>query len=632
MNADSSHLMPGHFVTGAGVPGPATRVTKTKTLVNVAGVYSVSLTGTAPVPAVGQSVYGPGVAYGAKVEAGTSQDTLVMTMPTFDEIPAGTTLTFGTTVEAYTAKAGATVAKLVLSSAITKSLSSTVLTLVSRQLTVPDTAGFATVGTTSAAPTTKGSTDLTMAPAVTVTAGMFVSGPGIAPGTRVAVDSDTPGAAAGVTAGTTVTLDRATASKMPAASKILFRESLSVGGNGIPAGAAVTGISGAASFTRATDSAAPSAAPQGSTTIKISAAAAPVTATTTGTPTAADETDVAVTSVTVTAGMLVSGPGIAPGTRVVADQTAATTINLDTATTSIMQAGTTLTFTTPAITVGMGVSGTGIAAGTSVTQVTGETLTLSKVTSGSVGTSTSLTFVGSAVTLSEKLTASAAGAIAFDPLTRDLALVGVTLVEAKPTAAVATTVKDITLDTSTVGVHSQIRKGMTVTGGSHAETTGTAWTVVGSTTITMTTGITEAITPGQYLRGYGIAEGTRVNAWSSPTLTLEPGYGTTATLPPGSTITFETLKPGTTVDVAPGMPNGAIYNGAAVVTLSEGLLGTLSTTIATGDPLKVRQRSERGERPRIHHCERSRDRAFRSRSSGGGGCIPHRAPCKCQSP
>ena len=52
----------------------------------VPGEFIVKLAGTTPVPAVGQSIYGPGVPYGAKVEAGTTYDTLVMTMPTYDEV------------------------------------------------------------------------------------------------------------------------------------------------------------------------------------------------------------------------------------------------------------------------------------------------------------------------------------------------------------------------------------------------------------------------------------------------------------------------------------------------------------------------------------------------------------------
>ena len=60
-------------------------------------------TTTAPPPPSPPPTPPPPPGAGAKVEAGTTYNTLVMTMPAYHEIPSGATLTFGTTVESGTA-------------------------------------------------------------------------------------------------------------------------------------------------------------------------------------------------------------------------------------------------------------------------------------------------------------------------------------------------------------------------------------------------------------------------------------------------------------------------------------------------------------------------------------------------
>ena len=494
---------------GAGMPVSGTNIAPGTVVRDVTATVTLSAGVTADVPTDSVITFAP-----------------VMAATTADCPAGGNVLTFGPGVTSGISAAMPVSGPGIAAGTTVRQVSATTVTL-SMDVPAGVTAGtvvtFAPVTAVTVADCPTGGNVLTFGPGAAngISAGMPVSGPGIAAGTTVQN-----------TAPTTVTLSKQVMGNVPAGALLVFNfavppVTLSSTAD-CPFGTALLTFGGA----------------DGASPVRVGMAAA-------GPSIAAGTTVQTVTATTVT--LSANVPADVPsGSAITFFMIPATPIApVTAATTADAPPGTTLTFGgaggTDNITAGMPVAGTNIAAGTTVLSKTGTTVTLSTGVPGTVPSGSVIMFNPVIVTTTADCPQNTF-VLTFGPGETDGITAGMAV--AGPNIAAGTTVQSVTAPTVTLStaVPADVPPDSVITFAPITATT-TADCLPGDT-LTFGFGGTSGIATGMPVSGANIAPGTTVQNVTATTVTLS--VGVPADVPPGSVITFAPLTATTTADSPPG--------------------------------------------------------------------------------
>ena len=448
--------------------------------------------------------------------------------------------------------------------------------------------GFAPTSVTTIADCPSGTTVLTFGPGgangIDATASVAVFGPHVAPGTTVqTVAATTVTLNTGITGDVATTamlvfnvaippVSAATTTDCPKGTTLLTfgpggTDSISAGmavfGANIAAGTTVHTVGGT---TVTLSTAVTDEVPNGSviTLVVIPATPlAPVTATTTADcPPSVTLTFGPGATNGISAGMVVLGPGILPGTTV--QKVAGTTVTLDTGVTADVPSGSVIAFASVSaataadcpsgttmltfapggangVTDGMAVLGPHIAAGTTVQDVEGTTVTLSTAVSAEVPSGSVIAFDPVKATTTadcppgSTLTFGRGGTNGIIP---GMPALG-------PNIPLGTTVQKVAATTVTIsaGVPADVPAGSVITFAPLTATT--AADCPAGNVLTVKAGGTTGVTAGMPVLGPNIALGTTVETVGATEVTIQPGVQ--GDVPKGSVIVFATV-PSTLAD------------------------------------------------------------------------------------